>query len=360
MSAFLLVPGTFPFVAVQDNQSDVAYAAGCGGETNSQTGLSSMMGKLLSGNAQYSTSPRESSQQPQIPREASRPSRVHPTPPPSPAANRLTDKPPQGVRHSNTTTASVVSDNRKSAKKSAPAIAVGKIDSPIVYWKDDMKLRYVPGGKVTLSGQTLSKSAETVPVKSFYMDETPVTNHQYVDFLNAVLPKLKVRNGVVWSKDQIWLLLGEVKRGYQPIVFANGKFTVSNAQHAACPVLRVTAYGAAAYAAFYGKRLPTEAEWFHAVEAGAGTAQHLPIPSPVMLYQRDALGIRALTSNMGEWTVRPAATTHSRDKEQPVEYLILRDAPGHPPQKSRLNPGIQRHPWEAFADVGFRCVLPVQ
>jgi serine/threonine-protein kinase len=49
--------------------------------------------------------------------------------------------------------------------------------------------------------------------------------------------------------------------GFEPIVYRNGRFMLNNPALAAYPVVKVTAYGAAAYARYYGKRLPTEAEW---------------------------------------------------------------------------------------------------
>ena len=221
-----------------------------------------------------------------------------------------------------------------------------------------MKLRYVPGGKVLTVGDSHTTPRGPAVVNAFYMDETPVTNLQYVNFLNAVLPRLKVDHGVVRSKGRIWLLLGEVKQGYRPIEFRNGEFIVSNSEHAACPVLRVSAYGAAAYAAFYGKRLPTERQWLRAVQTAGGELQKLPVPSPVMLYHRDSLGIRGLSSDMGEWTVRRTAFAHAKHNQSSIAYFIMRASSAQASQKSGLQASVQRYPWEAFADVGFRCVLP--
>lgn len=211
-------------------------------------------------------------------------------------------------------------------------------------WKDDMVLHEVPEGRL-VSGK------ESVQIKNFYMDETQVTNHQYVDFLNEVLPRVRVENGVVRGDEQIWLLLGEVKEGYEPITFENGRFNLNGVQHAACAVLRVTAYGAAAYADFYGKRLPTEAEWLYTVKSGGIEGGSLPIPSPVILYPADKFGIRGLDSNIGEWTVRE--NLDSAKQASSPEYVVL-EGNGDNASKTAV---IRRYPWEAFAEVSFRTVV---
>ena len=88
------------------------------------------------------------------------------------------------------------------------------------------------------------------------MDETRVTNHQYVDFLNQVIKKVQVEENVVKSDGKIWLILGQVLEGYEPIVYRNGRFHVNQPAHASCRVVRVTAYGATAYAKLLWEKTP--------------------------------------------------------------------------------------------------------
>jgi serine/threonine-protein kinase len=237
---------------------------------------------------------------------------------------------------------------------------------------DGAILHFVSGGKVVSSMQ--------VEVNPFYMDETQVTNHQYVEFLNHNLSKLRVERGVVRGEDEIWLLLGEINEGYEPIVFKNGKFKVSNRAHSTFPVLRVTGRGASAYARFYNRRLPTFTEWLHAYESGgltqkqpehktADSAQeenmesmHLqmhakaqsdaPIEKisqlqllPVINSKPNAYGIRGLNGSIREWGLLISQLS-SRDKLREAEYVVLPST-------------IQRQPWEGFAEVGFRCVREV-
>ena len=42
--------------------------------------------------------------------------------------------------------------------------------------------------------------------------------------------------------------MGEVHAGYEPIIYRNEKFHVSNPSYTSSPVLRVTGYGASAFA----------------------------------------------------------------------------------------------------------------
>ena len=106
------------------------------------------------------------------------------------------------------------------------------------------------------------------------MDETEVTNRQYVDFLNHILSTIRVEDGVVKVNGDIWLLLEEVMEGYDPIMFHNGKFFVTDPKYDYYPVVRITAYGAEAYARFYGRRLPSELEWFYARRGGSNAQMH--------------------------------------------------------------------------------------
>ena len=158
-----------------------------------------------------------------------------------------------------------------------------------------------------------------------------------------------------------------------------GEFKVNNIAYASFPVLRVTAYGAASYARFYNRRLPTYTEWLHALgngdvqieetaNEGADGQQdmemesmhgkmHIQItgdiaksPGPkitsVINYQQNKYGIRGLNQNIREWGLLLSRAT-SRDKIRDADFVVLPST-------------IQRHPWEGFEEVGFRCVREVR
>jgi serine/threonine-protein kinase len=268
----------------------------------------------------------------------------------------------------------------KSGNLSQDKLALEIAPAATVLTADGATLHFIPGGKVSLPGNSGFSSDKKAVVNPFYMDETQVTNHQYVEFLNHNLSKIIVERGVVQVEDEIWLLLGEVKEGYEPIVFSNGKFKIGIITYASYPVSRVTGLGASAYARFYNRRLPTYSEWLLVLENGgmqkkpsthepAGTSQEMdmesmhaqmhsqnksdalgpktaqPGLSPVINLPPNTYGIRGLNNSSKEWGLWIPQPT-SRDKIQDIEYVILPST-------------MVRQPWEGFAEVGFRCVREV-
>ncbi len=253
----------------------------------------------------------------------------------------------------------------KSAPPAAPIRPPPETQAKTRMAKDGAVLHLVPAGMMTIPGNWGAEAKREVQVKAFYMDETQVTNHQYVDFLNNNLSRITVSDGVVRGDGEVWLFLGEVFRGYEPIVYRENKFHVNLAHHAACPVLRVTANGASAYAAYYGKRLPTVAQWLRAVtdeeSAQKGDQisrfpdKRLPVPTPVMEYKPNALGIQGLNANIGEWGLALSEDGAATEKA-PVAYKILGAVPD---EAVAIPPPLTRQPWEASQNVGFRTVEEV-
>ncbi len=83
---------------------------------------------------------------------------------------------------------------------------------------------------------------------SFAIDMHPVTNEQFVRFLEAIGEEKDAHN-----HDIIRLRESRIKK-------SAGKYSVEPG-YAKHPVVGVTWYGASAYARWIGRRLPTEAEW---------------------------------------------------------------------------------------------------
>ncbi|MBW2347641.1 MAG: protein kinase [Deltaproteobacteria bacterium] len=268
--------------------------------------------------------------------------------------------------------------------------------------EDGVNLHLIPGGTVGLPNASGFPEMNSITLKPFYMDETLVTNHQYVDFLNRVISRIQVKEDVVKSKRRIWLLLGEVLEGYEPVIYRGGRFHVNKPAHASCPVVRVTAYGAAAYAEFYGKRLPSVREWLYSLIKGEGasserrvtrqseysrywspsqgedwgraqmtgmmgmihpdgqeTAKREPsiaepshFPSPVLNSKPNALGIRGLNEHISEWALKAGIGEKIK-----MKYAIMGSLGGNSKKKSIVPAPLFRKPWEAFEEVGFRTVL---
>jgi len=266
--------------------------------------------------------------------------------------------------------------------------------------EDGASMHFIAGGKVTITtaaGASSPRINKTIQVNPFYMDETQVTNHQYVEFLNQNLSAIRVERRVVRRDAEIWLLLGEVIEGYNPIIFRDGRFRVTNANYASFPVLRVTGLGASAYARFFGRRLPTAIEWIYTAKKGRPKRSRPPQPAsgsssgmhmgwmmeswpeeqqnvsakparrlkalqklePVLSSEPNAFGIRGMNEDIGEWALLQSEAT-SRAEPGEAEYVILGGIEAAVEKDEPLPSLVIRQPWESFEEVGFRCVRGVQ
>jgi serine/threonine protein kinase len=222
--------------------------------------------------------------------------------------------------------------------------------------------------------QRSSGSANRVP---FYLDRSQVTNHHYLEFLNDVRDRLSVSEGVVRSGDEIWLYLGSGVESYEQIYYKDGRFYLRDAAYAARPVVRVTFYGARAYADHYGKRLPTVAEWR---SAAAWLKETMPEHSPPvetgptrpdqdehmhMMVQPDS-GTSA-PSLQPEKAVPSTATLPLVDFGMQLKEWVSNNKPDNGSEARVIDwklavtdaPPIDRSPWEGSEHVGFRTLLPI-
>ena len=189
----------------------------------------------------------------------------------------------------------------------------------------------VPAGPFTMGTDTEpwaldnERPAHRVDVPAFWIDAAPVTNGDYLRFVEAggydeprwwskagwdhrqrealVAPQFWVRDGGAWARRRFGVL--------EPLAPEQ-------------PVVHVSYHEAEAYAAWAGKRLPTEAEWEKAARFDpatgrsrrypwgdeAPTPEHANLgqrhlsPAPVGAYPRGAspLGVHQLIGDVWEWT----------------------------------------------------------
>ena len=121
---------------------------------------------------------------------------------------------------------------------------------------------FIPAGEFSMGDHHGSlpsrcRPVHTVYLDAFYIDQYEVTNAQYATFLNDYGQNKDAEGHELLKIYSDWCLIEKVGDAYQP-----------KAGYENHPVIHVSWYGAAAYAKFYGKRLPTEAEWEKAARGG--------------------------------------------------------------------------------------------
>jgi serine/threonine-protein kinase len=230
-------------------------------------------------------------------------------------------------------------------------------------------------------GDMRSDQGNTLQLQSYYIDKTKVSNHHFAEFLNEVKDSVLVENGVVKKAEEIWFYLGEGTESYEQIIYRHNRFHLRDPKYAALPVVRVTWYGASAYARHYRKRLLKEHEWQYAARKGIiqsrvsldGTAstrsdvvkKQVSKPSEQMmgLHHRieedsSSASEQSLKGKAPkEWVVRAENQQGITDDKQQASYpsLIIGGS-----SVSRSEMKSVRYPWEGFFDVGFRCALSIE
>ncbi|MBA3958605.1 MAG: SUMF1/EgtB/PvdO family nonheme iron enzyme [Parachlamydiaceae bacterium] len=194
--------------------------------------------------------------------------------------------------------------------------SVFQIDTTVKYYVPERKevknmqplltdMVVVPGGafyRGSNDGNRDETPRHQVTLDSFAIDIHPVTNEQFVRFLEAMGGEKDSNH-----QDIIRLRDSRVKR-------SGGKVSIESG-YSKHPVVGVTWYGAVAYAKWIGKRLPTEAEWEIAA-CGGMEATLYPTgediektqanffssdTTPVMSYAMNGYGIYDMAGNVYEW-----------------------------------------------------------
>ena len=166
----------------------------------------------------------------------------------------------------------------------------------------------IPAGEFRMgsnSGSFDEKPVHSVYVDAFYMDKYEVTNAQYAAFLNA--------KGKHTESGKTWLDIGGA---HVRIEYVGGVYRAKG-EYENHPVTYVSWYGAVAYAAWAGKRLPTEAEWEKAARGNlaglkypwgntidrnkANYNMHIGDTTAVGEYTANGYGLYDMSGNVWEW-----------------------------------------------------------
>ena len=164
---------------------------------------------------------------------------------------------------------------------------------------------FISGGEFTRGsreGQRDEHPVHTIVLPGFFLDIHPVTNEQFVRYLEYTGSEQdKHYNELIRLKDS------RIQRRSGKLVIEPG--------YAKHPVVGVTWYGASEYAAWLGKRLPTEAEWEIAAYGGI-SQQRYPCgeeidktqanffssdTTAVMSYPANSYGLYDMAGNVYEW-----------------------------------------------------------
>jgi formylglycine-generating enzyme required for sulfatase activity len=215
----------------------------------------------------------------------------------------------------------------------------------------------LPGHKVTIS--------------SFAIDAHPVTNEQFVRFLEVMgAVKDSNHNDIIRLRDS-------------RINSSAGKFNIESG-YLKHPVVGVTWYGAVAYAKWVGKRLPTEAEWEIAARGGLEnalypTGEDIEKPQAnffssdtlaVMSYAPNGYELYDMAGNVYEWCQDwYGYNYYETSVQEPInpkgprqgEYRVLRGGCWKSLKDDlRCSRRHRNNPGTVNSTYGFRCAADVE
>jgi len=259
----------------------------------------------------------------------------------------------------------------------------GCASSPNPPWyraADGAEMMLVPAGEFLMGGADADPKAgadekpqHTVYLDAFYIDRVEVTNAQYVRFLNA----MGGHTGMCGGRDCVET---QIEDKYSHILGQEGRYEVESGfeDH---PVTQVSWYGAQAYCAWVGARLPTEAEWEKAARGVDGRLYPWGNEPPdcdkaqygdcggatVAVGSRPAgaspYGVLDMAGNVWEWVgdwYDPAYYDASPERnpqgpDSGVRKVFRGGSWGYLPTFIRASDRARNRPTYAGFNVGFRC-----
>lgn len=210
-----------------------------------------------------------------------------------------------------------------------------------------------------------------VILKNFAIDVHPVTNEQFVRFLEIMGgEKDSNHNDIIRMRDS------RIKRSAGKLIIESG--------YTKHPVVGVTWYGAIAYAKWIGKRLPTEAEWEIASYGGIENAL-FPTgheieksqanffsadTTPVMSYAPNNYGLYDMVGNVYEWcqdwygyNYYETSVVEPENPEGPMQgvYRVLKGGCWKSLKEDlRCSHRHRNNPGTVNGTYGFRCAADVE
>lgn len=237
----------------------------------------------------------------------------------------------------------------------------------------DTKMIVIEGGEFyrgSVQGGRDETPRHMVRLRSFALDQHPVTNEQFIRFLEVMGGERDGNNN-----EMIRLKDSRIKKTISSFSVESG--------YQKHPVVGVSWYGAYAYAKWVGKRLPTEAEW---EVAAIGPDMDSFYPSgntitraeanffssdttPVMSYPPNKYNLYDMSGNVYEWCqdwydyhYYDSSVQEPTDPKGPVQgvYRVLRGGCWKSLKEDmRCSHRHRNNPGTMDATYGFRCAADV-
>jgi formylglycine-generating enzyme required for sulfatase activity len=223
----------------------------------------------------------------------------------------------------------------------------------------------------SLDGNRDEMPRHQITLPSFSIDIHPVTNEQFVRFLEVMGgEKDSNHNDIIRLRDS------RIKR-------SAGKLSIESG-YAKHPVVGVTWYGAVAYAKWVGKRLPTEAEWEIAARGGLDNSLYptgedveksqanffSSDTTAVMSYAPNGYGLYDMAGNVYEWchdwygyNYYEVSIQEPENPQGPLQgvYRVLRGGCWKSLKEDlRCSRRHRNNPGTVNGTYGFRCAAGVQ
>lgn len=245
-----------------------------------------------------------------------------------------------------------------------------EISETTITWPKDLKeMIFMASGKFVMgsnAGDANHQPEHVVEAADFYIDRWPVTNAEYkkfVDEMNYPVPNYEVN----WCNTEPY--------NWDPVARTYPEGKVDH------PVVLVSWEDAMAYAAWAGKRLPTEAEWERAARGLKGRRYpwgedfvvgacncketNLGETSPVGQFSPKGDtpgGLVDMVGNVWEWTNSlfrpyPYNPNDGRESREATGFRVLRGASWRNDANVALNVTRLDGDFKFFNNVGFRCAV---